>query len=386
MDELLADEGIRRGLESGKLLQERSTQRSQLLGNAVMVEPSILPHLASAIGSVVRQFPEVGEIECFVYSEAEVNAFVTTGRTRTLIGVSSAAVNHFSDAELCFVIGHEVGHALFQHKSLSAGYLVALGDLSVTDTMRVRAWQRAAEISADRAGLVACGTIESAAHALFKSASGIVSNTVQVSPVRFAEQWHRLLDEVIDEVQRDLWQISHPFPPLRMRALMLFWESVQQPDAHPIHDADTAIEKMLAIMDPATAKQALQDPMLRAFFFWGGIYAALSDGTIHDAERRRLESVAPATVNTADAIQRAKEVPASCLEAFTQCHRSRRKKLSAAELHRIVFGLIDVVAADGPVNLGERSRLKELVGVVGIQADACDLLISQYEAEARRED
>ena len=63
MDELLADEGIRRGLESGKLLQERSTQRSQLLGNAVMVEPSVLPHLASAIGSVVRQFPEVGEIE-----------------------------------------------------------------------------------------------------------------------------------------------------------------------------------------------------------------------------------------------------------------------------------------------------------------------------------
>ena len=51
-----------------------------------------------------------------------------------------------------------------------------------------------------------------------------------------------------------------------------------------------------------------------------------------------------------------------------------------------MFGLIDVVAADGPVNLGERSRLKELVGVVGIQADACDLLISQYEAEARRED
>jgi uncharacterized tellurite resistance protein B-like protein len=387
MDQLLADEAIRHGLESGKAARERESLRTKLLGGAVMVEPSVLPHLAEAVDRIARQFPDLGALECFVYAAGDVNAFVTRGRTRTLVAVSSAAVNHLETAELEFVIGHELGHALFGHTEMTAGQLVEEGQLLPAAAMKLRAWQRAAEISADRAGLVLCGSIESAARALFKAASGVVSPATTVSPTRFAGQWQRLLDEVIDDGHRDFWQVTHPFPPLRMQAMLVFWNAWQaMPDQAPLGEANGTVEKMLAMMDPTSADGTLRDPMLGAFFFWGGLYVALADGHVHPEEVRRLESVVPAGLDQADAVARAQARPAVCLEAFGQALASRRRKLTAVELHRIVYGLIDVACADGKVSADELERLREVGGVLGVPAQACDLIIRQYEKEVGRAD
>lgn len=383
---LLQDQCIRAGLESGRLLAGRSAQRARLLGSAVMVESSVLAPLAAAVDAVTTRFSNLGSVECYVYNAPEVNAFVTPGRSRTLIALSSAAVNHLSEHELQFVVGHEVGHAVFRHNDLSANQLMAGTDLPPASAMRVRAWQRAAEISADRSGLVACGSIEAAAQALFKSASGIVSKDVRVSPVRFADQWQRLLEEVVDEGQRDFWEVTHPLPPLRMRALLLFSDALDAGSAEAAESADAAIERMLAMMDPAAGEQTLQDPLLASFFFWGGLFVALADAVVCEKERTRLASVAPAGVDVVREIAVSMSHPRASLEEFVQAHKARRRKLTAVELHRIVYGLIDVASADGQVSDPERERLRELVGILGVQRCACDLLIAQYEQETRRED
>lgn len=380
---LLEDESIRAGLESGKLLAERSAQRARLLGSAVKVESGVLPPLAAAVDTVTNQFPGLGSVECYVYNASDVNAFVTPGRTRTLLALSSAAVNHLNEQELQFVVGHEVGHALFRHNDVSANQLMAGLDLPPTSAMKVRAWQRAAEISADRTGLVACASIEAAAQALFKSASGIVKKDVHVSPARFADQWQRLLEEVADEGQRDFWDVTHPLPPLRMRALLLFSAALESGSVEATEAANSATERMLAMMDPAAGEQTLQDPLLASFFFWGGLYVALADGAVCDKERVRLATVTPAGIDVVREIAVSMSDPRASLEAFVRAHKARRRKLTAVELHRIVYGLIDVASADGQVSNPERERLRELVGVLGVQTRACDLLIAQYEQETR---
>jgi len=220
--------------------------------------------------------------------------------------------------------------------------------------MRVRAWQRAAEISADRAGLVLAGSLSAAARALFKVASGIVSTAIPASPERFAAQWQRLVDEVIEEGEREFHHCSHPFPPLRMRALCEFSAASGAADAaRAIDAANQSIDRMLATMDPA----------------W-----------------ERLASVMPAGEDIDHAIGRARANTEWCRERFLEGVRVRRRKFSALEIHRIIFGLLDMASADGAVDEGKKTRLLELARLIGVPDEACELVITQYRKERRHED
>jgi uncharacterized tellurite resistance protein B-like protein len=385
---VLEDAALRRAIESGKVHHARNSMRTRLLGGAVMVEHGVLPHLASAVDDIQRELPRVGAIECFVYDQPNVNAFVTRGRTRTLVAVSSGAVNHLDADELKFVLGHELGHALCEHIQISTVHLVEQENVLPASVMRLHAWHRAAEISADRAGLVLCGSLDAAARALFKAASGIVNPNVVVSPARFAAQWHRLLEEVIDDGERDLWQLAHPFPALRMEAMLSFFRAWQSTDeASPsLTEVNASVARMLALMDPLAAERTLEDPLLVAFFFWGGLYVAVCDGALHPSEQSRLRSVAPAGLDFHAAMHTALENPRTCFEAFAEAKRARRTKLTALELHRIVYGLIEVASADGEVSHLELERLRELGTVLGISAQACEVIVRQYGQEVRSAD
>jgi tellurite resistance protein len=351
-----------------------------------MVEPGVLPHLAVAVEDIQREVPSIGAIECFVYHEPDVNAFVTRGRTKTLVAISSGAVNYLDTQELKFVLGHEIGHALCEHVEVSAAHLVEQGGAMPASMMRLHDWNRAAEISADRAGLLLCGSLDAAARALFKAASGIVNPNVIVSPTHFAAQWHQLLEEVVDDGERDLWQVSHPFPALRMEAMVSFWGAWQGagPTAAALESVNASVARMLALMNPLAASRTLEDPLLMAFFLWGGLYIAVCDGVLHSSERARLESVAPANLDFRTVAERALADPKTCLDAFAEAKRARRTKLTALELHRIIYGLIDVAAADGEVSPEELKHLNELGAVLGISPQACELIVRKYDQEVRR--
>jgi len=387
MQELANDASIRERLDSPAYTQIRHAKRTQLLAGAVMVDPDVLPHLAVAVSQLRERFTDMKPVECFVFNSSEINAFISEGRTHAIVGLSSATVNHLDADELTFVLGHEFGHAAFGHLTMPAGHLAADEAISPAATMRVRSWQRSAEISADRAGLMLCGSLEASARALFKVASGIVSAAVTVVPDRFAGQWQRLIDAVIQEGDRDFHHLSHPFPPLRMRAMQLFWSARNEHDSmrgQAIEAADEVIERMLATMDPANGDDRIGDPLLSGHLFWGGLYVVTAEpGPLHETERSRLGSIAPMGISIDAAAEEAGAAPDRCRERFAAAFRDRRRRHSALELHRIVFGLLDVAAADGDVSETERRRLHELADVLGIPAEACDLVMEHYKREYR---
>lgn len=389
MTALAGEPLIQQRLASPAYKQVRNANRTQLLAGAVMVERDVLPHLAVAIDQLQTHFTDLKPVECFVFSSPEINAFISEVRTHAVVGLSSATVNHLDADELTFVLGHEFGHAGFGHLDMLAGHLAADAAVPPAATMRVRAWQRSAEISADRAGLMLCGSLSAAARALFKVASGIVSPAVAVAPDKFAGQWQRLVDEVIQEGEREFHHFSHPFPPLRMRAMQLFWNAWQESAAargESVRQVDETIDRMLATMDPAVSGDRLGDPMLSGHFFWGGLYLVTIDGRdLHAAERSRLASVAPPGIEIDAAIAEAKSAPERCRDRFAAGFRDRRRKFTALELHRIVFGLLDVASADGDVSQPELERLRELALLLEISHDACDLVASQYQRENRHD-
>ena len=246
LEALLGDESIKQRLQSPAYKVARNASRSRLLASAVLVEPDLLPNLATAIERIQAEFPTLTRIESFVFSSPEINAFVTQGRNRTFVAISSAAVNHLESDELSYVLGHEFGHAVFGHLELAAGHLVDDQSVPVAATTKIRSWQRAAEISADRMGLVLAGSLTAAARALFKVASGIVDPDAFSSPEKFAAQWTRLVEEVIQDGERDFQHVSHPFPPLRMQAMQLFWDSWKSSTPHlncrtPMHRSSACL-------------------------------------------------------------------------------------------------------------------------------------------------
>ena len=68
-----------------------------------------------------------------------------------------------NEDEVAFVIGHEIGHAIFEHHKLPVHGILANDDrLKPQDTLQVLRWSRMAEISADRVGLIGCQSLQHA--------------------------------------------------------------------------------------------------------------------------------------------------------------------------------------------------------------------------------
>jgi len=91
----------------------------------------------------------------------------------------------------------------------------------------------------------------------------------------------------------------------------------------------------------------------------------------------------PEEIDTA--ILKARSSPEWCRQRFLDGVKTRRKKYSAIELHRVIFGLLDLASANGEIHTDEVWRLRELAESIGISTHACDIVISQYQSERRHE-
>lgn len=371
-------------------VRKLSEARCEMLRDGVRVSSRILPRVAATVDRLRNVIGDETPCEAYVFSRPDIQAFVTLQDDVALIGLSSGAVQQLAGpGELEFVLGHELGHVLFKHGLLPGHALLKSGRLSVRQAMRVRAWERAAEISADRVGLLVCGSLQSAAASFFKLIAGVSLQDHSFDLHEFSGQWDELSSEITALGQRELWDCSHPLAPLRMRALVLFWESWNErsgPDREAALRAnDEVVHRMLTMMDPSEVcdDTAGSDTLLAPFFFWGGLYVAMADGELSSEERQRLLELAPPGFRVGDPFTIAKTNPKLGLEQFKTDLEGRRRKFSAIELYRIMAGVLSVACADGHISPEEQQRIREIGGVIGLRDVACDLVVQRYLSEGK---
>ena len=383
MEGLRANESISEQIELFDVVRRRHSVRTRLLASAVRVDLRLVPDVAASFESLRSRLQVDVPIEAYVFQDASINAYVVRGREHIFVALSSAAVNGLSTEELDFVIGHELGHAIFKHVDMPAGFLLETVKLSPRERMLIRAWERAAELSGDRLGLLCCGSLDVAATAMFKTISGLVRHDVSVSATEFASQWELLEREVIMDGDSDFWQLSHPFPPLRVKAMMLFAEHVALSDRTVLQSisdvgaVDSAVQRLLAVMDPlARENETSRDPILSDFFLWGGMYIAWADGAIDEREVDKLRAIV-ASDRMARAMADGPPPADECLKQFQDCIASRRRKLKAGEMFRILQGLLEVAVADGEFDESEAAAITVLGKSMGLNDAACELFLSQ---------
>ncbi|TCC59685.1 M48 family peptidase [Kribbella pittospori] len=164
------------------LINERAF-RLQFLGSAIRVDERQFPRvhrLYTEAGSTldVRQLPEL-----YVINSPIWNA-VTIGMDRPFIVVNSALLKGMDEEELRFILGHELGHAQSGHalyqsllfwliRLTGAVNWMPIGALGVRAIIAaLQEWSRKAELSGDRAGLLATQDPAVALRVQMKLASG----------------------------------------------------------------------------------------------------------------------------------------------------------------------------------------------------------------------
>lgn len=137
-------------------------------------------HSAPALYQVVKN---VCEVLCMdmpdVYicdtAGGGINAY-TTGIEKPIIVLSRMAASVLDEHELAYVVGHECGHILCDHvkyhiiMDILTSNLFPGGELVQVLTLGplLSAWHRRSELSADRAGLLACQNMEAVKRAMLK--------------------------------------------------------------------------------------------------------------------------------------------------------------------------------------------------------------------------
>lgn len=153
------------------------------LGSAVRVDHRQRPHVHAAFVEAARAL-DVQELpELFVASDPRLNA-MAIGIDRPFVVLTSGLVEVLDDDELVFVCGHELGHVGSGH-ALYTTMLVQLVRLSATIATlpfgalglrgivaALQEWSRKAELSGDRAGLLAVQEPAAAQRVHMKLAGG----------------------------------------------------------------------------------------------------------------------------------------------------------------------------------------------------------------------
>lgn len=270
--------------------------RRRLLATSVRLSRGMSPQLHAMADECVERLGIEIPLELFVYAGPQFNAACFKPEDdRLYVIFSSSLLEAFSDSELRFVVGHELGHYLYRHHDIPIGYLLrGRQPPSPRLALDLFAWSRYAEISADRAGAHCACDFDGVARALFRLASGLTGHVVEFRLQEFLKQ--------VDDMQvadaepgqgapREDWFSTHPFSPLRVKALDLFHQSaLGTPGGTPVDELEIQVQGLMNLMEPAYLEGRTDDAeTMRRLLFAGAVAVARADGSISEEEVRAFE-------------------------------------------------------------------------------------------------
>jgi Zn-dependent protease with chaperone function len=237
----------------------QTVKRAELLGVSVKVTEQQFPRLHK-IAARCAQTLAIHPPAIYVAPDiGELNAHTLGTDDDAYIVLNAALVDHLSDEELTFVVGHECGHIHNNH----VVYQTALHYLTSAAAFYVRwivtpailalqGWSRRAEITCDRAGLLCVKSLDAATAATVKLALGSQKLYKDLKMDEYLKQ----LDEGKKSVGRFLEIFrSHPYVPKRIEALKLFAQTELYhrhaglgSGGTPTHECDAAVAKILSVL------------------------------------------------------------------------------------------------------------------------------------------
>lgn len=240
-------------------------QQGQMMASAIPVTPHNFLEL-NAIVDECAMTTGIKRPDVVVTSAISgLNAMTFGSEDKPCIAVGSLMLKRMKPEQLRFVIGHECGHIAMGH----VVYHVAASMLSTFSikipvigkvaydlvAFPLTAWSRRSEITADRAGLVCCGSVETAKRTLLQLEAAFV-DADEVNMDEYLD-WSRNYRS--GGVLRRTGELlaAHPMLPKRIEALTLFAKSTAYysaidgdapADALPLTELNDLVEASLKVL------------------------------------------------------------------------------------------------------------------------------------------
>jgi uncharacterized tellurite resistance protein B-like protein len=365
--------------------------RKHLLKSSLRLTPSLAPMLYK-IGSKCKETLGLkAAIEFYVYQSDRFNASCyPPDENRLYIILTSNILEKFKEDELAFVIGHEIGHALFDHFKYPASKIMEIGAdyLSPLQAMKLFAWNRNAEISADRIGLLCCQSYDAAARTFFKLSSGVTTDSLDFQMNEYLQQFVDLEDILSNsELDPEDWYSSHPFSPLRIKALELFRKSETYFQLLNRTGGDLTEEEMedkiqgiLSLMEPTYLNEESEaGNLIQRFMFLSGYAITMADGVVHDSELQALSTLVSPELFT-ECMQRIGDKDSEEIEAEIQNIAEKLNAfVSPVQKLNLLRDLSVISYADGEIDAAEVAVLYGLSNLICIRPEFIDQILNDAE-------
>ena len=360
----------------------RTGLRRRLLTTSVRLSEAMAPDLRR-IADECSERLELGiELELYVYSSPVYNAMCFKPEAnRLFVMFSSSLLEAFTDVELKFVMGHELGHHVYNHHEIPIGYILRGGTRPDPRlALDLFTWSRYAEISADRAGAHCAQDLLAVSRALFKLASGLSGSTVQFHLDDFLAQVDAM--QIEDAVPgqgapKEDWFSTHPFSPLRVKALSLFYNSELAGGTQSKADLEVAVQGVMSLMEPSYLDGRTDTAEnMRRLLFAGALVVANADGNISEEEVAIFEKFfgkgAFSDSLNLDALQ------SDLDDRITQV----REMASTPQAMQVLRDLCLVARAEGRISQVETDVLNEIADGLGVAREfVCQSLDSELEPD-----
>lgn len=378
--ELLGDDSVQ---HIQRKLAEAGTPstRRNLLARALRLTPEIAPREYGLVQRCVQALGVEAQVELYVYPLADYNAGCTPVEDgRVFILVSSALLEGFTDDELLYVLGHELGHHIYEHHDIPLPMLLANRQhLPPRLVLKAHSWQRFAEISADRAGLLCSGgDLNGAASALFKLSSGLKTAPGPALIEAFiaqAVELYRVAETSDSTTETTDWLSTHPFSPIRLRALQAFadFDGFEGGDSS-LPSIELVVEDLLTLMEPNYLHEdSPRAEAMRRLLFAAGVLVAAAHEGISRPEREALGSLlGEANIPRSLSPEALREVLPERIQAVREaCRWGRRAQL--------VRDLVLIAKADDHVHPTEVQEMVLLARALGVDEELVHCALASCE-------
>ncbi len=383
--ELLAHPDVVRVNEQLEKMQEAGPlgTRRRLLGTSVRLSRSMAPTVHGMADECIEKLEMEIPHELYVYSSPQYNAACFKPEAGKLfVMFSSSLLENFDGSELKFVIGHEFGHHVYNHHEIPIGYLLR-GKRRPDPRLALDlfAWSRNAEVSADRAGAFCAGDLDGVARALFKLASGLGDKVIRFDLDEFLKQVDEMQVEDAEPGQgapKEDWFSTHPFSPLRVKALQLFHQSELMTTDGDSHEyLEVGVQRLLSLMEPSYLEARTDTAIaMRRLLFSGAIAVANSDASISESEIEVFEKFfGKGEFREALDLERIVETLEDRIEGANE-HASLTQRM------QVMRDICVMSMADGGASDVERGVLNDIADRLGIsRAFICQTLAQDCELD-----
>lgn len=359
--------------------------RRDLLAGAVRLTRTMAPTVADALARCREALEWDRPVEVYVRPDPQLNAFLSQPPSGpTLVGLSSRLLESLTPAELRFVLGHELGHALCDHFGIPMPLTAMIEDMAGslvprTTQLQLFVWSRAAEVSADRMGLLCAKDEQAAASAFFKMATGLSSvEVVKPDLAALAAQADALPSAPAARVKfreedDELFDCfsTHPMNPVRVRALLAYARSegyrraigASTKGALSTSALEDQVERDLGIMEPSYLEEDNdQARTMRKLLYAAGLEVAAANGVVTEKELMALRAL----LGHDDAPKPDPDPKRNQAELEEALAAAR--ELPAASRAQLVQHLGVIAHADGEVDQHEVDAMLRIAGKLGVPA------------------